>query len=254
MNNIDKLSNSEKLYLLNVLRKEGVQYTKNSNGYFFNMSTVDKMVRNSITDNLEYIIQNRDRINNIDKERDNYLTSFREHIVNTFKEKERKIEEDYIRDITLKPCTNLSLKISRVTKEYIDPDVLINERLEHNSKLLKSHPLYIKLKNTVIVRHESSVEEDVVEYDSCMATESDEIDANSDANYEYTEEVDRDDDDDPEEEENDKNYDRDINNTIITSSLCLKLKMDFYRSVLVSYGYEFETTSHDLLVLQEYIV
>ena len=250
MNNIDSLSNSEKLYLLNVLLKEGVQYTKNSNGYFFNISTIDKKVRKDIADNLEYIIQNRDAINNIDKEREKYISTFKKQIATTFREKERKIEEDYIRDITLKPH-KLSLNVLKRSREYIDPDILISERIEKSARLLKANPLYIKMKNTIVVRHDNTVKEEV-EYETEDGLE---LEADSEVNYEFTEIEDFDDADadvDVEEAEDVIDEEEDVN-TFITNTTCLKLKMDFYRSLLISHGYEFQNSSHDLLVIQEYI-
>ena len=41
---VNKLDNKEKLHVLNILKTHNVDFTKNTNGYFFNLTSVDEEI------------------------------------------------------------------------------------------------------------------------------------------------------------------------------------------------------------------
>ena len=55
---ISKLQNKEKIHILNILRMSKVEFTKNSNGYFFNFLNIDKNIINEICNCLDLIETN----------------------------------------------------------------------------------------------------------------------------------------------------------------------------------------------------
>lgn len=140
---INRLNGKEKLHILNILKQYDHQYTKNSNGYFFNLTHIDDDVLYKLSKCIELIEKNRDLIKEMDKKRDELLEYYKslieEKLLNTIKEKTNK----YIEKITLtSDYTNVFLDFNRIIKikrknlhkKDIDPDILIKQ---HNKMLNK---------------------------------------------------------------------------------------------------------------------
>lgn len=138
---IHKLNSKEKLHILNILKQYDHQFTKNTNGYFFNLTHINDEVLYKLSKCIELIEKNRDLIKEMDKKRDELLEYYKslieEKLLNTIKEKKNK----YIKKITLHTNhTNIWVDFSKITKvkrkvkKEIDPDILIKL---HNKALNK---------------------------------------------------------------------------------------------------------------------
>lgn len=140
---IDKLYPKEKRHILNILKQYTNDYTKNENGYFFNLARIDEEVIEKISKCLELIEKNIDLIHEMDRRRSELLAYYKniieEKLVMTIREK----KDQYMKTIYKQPQnTNIILEIKRINvvkrkrlyEDIIDPDDKIKE---YNSSLTK---------------------------------------------------------------------------------------------------------------------
>ncbi len=142
---IKRLTVKEKHHILSIFKKYNIEYTKNSNGYFFNLDKIDYDILDKVSKCVDLIEEKRELITTLDKKRDSYLEYYKNLIENKLKETINKKKEDYIAQLVLIP-SNISIKkksVKRVTRfSNLDPDILMKE---HN-KTKKYH------KNSVFFR------------------------------------------------------------------------------------------------------
>ena len=86
INKIKNLTTNEKLHILNILKKHNITFTKNSNGYFFDLSLLSDELVNKLIKCAELIESKRDLIERLDKKRNEQLNYYRLLIVNQLKE------------------------------------------------------------------------------------------------------------------------------------------------------------------------
>ena len=113
---INKLQKKEKMHILNILKINDINFTKNENGYFFNLLTIDNHIVDKISKCLELIEKNSDIIKEIDKKRSELITYYKilieERLQNTLTK--RKLE--YIETIIVKKISNINYNINRIYK------------------------------------------------------------------------------------------------------------------------------------------
>lgn len=133
---INKLTKKEKIHILSILRQDENIYTKNANGYFFNLGDISEETYTRLKTCVELIESNRDIIKEMNIRRDEtiayYKSLIEEKLLKTLNEKKRV----FMDNITLKPVhSNISHEITRVWKiRYqnesntdIDPDDLMKK-------------------------------------------------------------------------------------------------------------------------------
>lgn len=131
---IQRLTKKEKLHILNILTNNNVNFTKNSNGYFFNLNDVDEEAIEKMIQCLELIEKNRDLITEMDKRREELLTYYKALIEEKLALSNEKKRIEHMYKIVLKDAnTNICLKKEQKLKgknhanDTRDPDELINE-------------------------------------------------------------------------------------------------------------------------------
>ena len=150
---ISKLQDKEKIHVLNILRSNNIQFTKNANGYFFNLLELDSSIILKICECLDLIEKNVDLIKDMDKKRSDLLLYYKKLIEEKLKQSINKKREDYVQRLILKKVSGISMnfnKISRFNKiksfaHYnidndpgVHPDVIVREYLKLKFKYPKN--------------------------------------------------------------------------------------------------------------------
>lgn len=133
---IDKLTTREKLHILNILKQYDSEFSKNSNGYFFNLSDVPEEVIDKICTCLTLMETNRDILHKMDIRRNELLVYYKNLIEDKLSMTINEKRASYLERIVLKPIpTNIYKKVTRILKiklhqkhsKDVDPDDLIKE-------------------------------------------------------------------------------------------------------------------------------
>ena len=135
VNRIGKLQNKEKLHILNILKVNDVDFTKNTNGYFFNLANIDDNIMNKVVECLELIENNRNIMIEIDKRRNELISYYKKIIQERIDEKTKKYNDEYINRLMIcKSESNMFINIKRkkVRTKYIEFD---NSNVETNRDL-----------------------------------------------------------------------------------------------------------------------
>ena len=155
---IQRLTKKEKLHILNILRNDNVNFTKNNNGYFFNLNDVEDDAIDKMVQCLELIEKNRDLIAQMDKRREELLTYYKSLIDEKLALSNEKKRIEHINKIMLKDYNqniwiqkDQKLKGKHHANNTRDPDDLIKEYNEASKFKFKKgtslHRLYTILKS-----------------------------------------------------------------------------------------------------------
>jgi hypothetical protein len=137
---VNKLDNKEKLHILNILKTHKVDFTKNANGYFFNLTNVDESIVSKVVKTLELIETNRDLIRKIDKRREELLAYYKKLIGEKIENKIKQRNEEYNDKLLLRDVqTTIDFTFEKILKyanadNVGDPDDMIKE---YNKSLLR---------------------------------------------------------------------------------------------------------------------
>ena len=195
---ISKLTSKEKVHILNILKNHGIDFTKNTNGYFFNLSTLDDDIILKLNKCLELIEKNRDLIKEMDKRREELLHYYKTLIENTLHITLGEKRNEYINYLKINPSkSNLSIRINRVKIkrkklfDNIDPDVLMKDYIisRKYQKTSVYYRLILKVKHSRsrLQNNNEEVEEFKADYDN--TSEYDAEDAIEDAIEDVNEDV-----------------------------------------------------------------
>ena len=112
---INNLSHKEKYHILNILNANDIEYTKNTNGYFFNFLKIDSITLDKLIKCLELIEQNINLIKNMDKKRNDLINSYKIIIEEKLKSSFEKRKNEYIKHLSVQIYqTNISYNIKRI--------------------------------------------------------------------------------------------------------------------------------------------
>lgn len=143
---VKDLNDKEKQHVLSIFKKHNVDFTKNSNGYFFNLDKISPDVIEKVAKCTELIEQKRELISSLDKKRDAHLEYYKELIENKLKETIKYKRDQYICQLILIP---LRTYITKKPKNFVritsneDPDILMKEY--NKSKKPQKNSSYYKL-------------------------------------------------------------------------------------------------------------
>ena len=159
-NNISKLTKNEKKHILGILvNNTNKRYTKNRNGYLFDLSDVSTEVIEKIGNCVKLILDNRILIDKKDTERRIELENYKTLINNKLQEsKDRELQEWY-NVLQLRDHDNVSLQFKRKDiKEFVDPDVLIKDHLDSQkikvgSRFYELNQIIKRLKRDIITHN-----------------------------------------------------------------------------------------------------
>lgn len=148
---IKRLTTKEKHHILSIFKKYNVEYTKNSNGYFFNLDKIDIDVLDKVSKCVDLIEEKRELITTLDKKRDSYLQYYKNLIENKLKETINKKREDYIKQLVLVPSEEFIKKksVKKVARfSNLDPDILMKE---HNRpKKYNKNSVYFRINQRIV--------------------------------------------------------------------------------------------------------
>jgi hypothetical protein len=141
---IERLTPREKQHILNILKEKDQDYTKNTNGYFFNILNIGSDAVHKLEKCLNLIETNRELITEMDKKREElliyYKTVIEEKLKMSLKERrERYMQRLYLTEPSMKVIITRKLQI-RCCKQNNDddPDELIKQYLIDNKLSKKS--------------------------------------------------------------------------------------------------------------------
>lgn len=147
INKISKLNTQEKTYILKLLIDKNIKYTKNVNGFFFNMYSpgVNHCTLETINESIDLMLKNRNILNDIDKKRDLMIKECKELIENQLHSTNKKKQNDYFNKICIKQVnTNITYNFSKYKKS-------INYKIYDNIDTIdKKNTIYNK--NSVFFR------------------------------------------------------------------------------------------------------
>jgi hypothetical protein len=133
---ISRLTKKEKKHILNILVIHDIEFSKNANGYFFNLTNVDSVVIEKVNKCLELIEANRDLIKEMDKRRDELLGHYKGLIEDKLKVSMQLKMQRHIQRLMICPvqskiqCTTKRGSQFEVRETDADPDVLMKEHLK----------------------------------------------------------------------------------------------------------------------------
>jgi len=160
---IKRLTPKEKHHILSIFKKYNVEFTKNSNGYFFNLDKIDESILDKVSKCVDLIEQKRELITSLDKKRDSYLEYYKNLIENKLKETINKRRDQYINQLVLiQHETPIRKKIKKSVRivSNIDPDILMKEHSK--SKKYNKNSVYFRINQRIVElsrkshRHKSS--------------------------------------------------------------------------------------------------
>jgi hypothetical protein len=268
INKISRLNQKEKEHVLKLFIGKNIQYTKNVNGYFFNLCTsnVTPDTLKSINDGINLMEKNRNLLNDIDKKRDLMLRQCKELIENKLNDTIKSKQHDYFNKIKLIPSNmNINYTISKITKEYYSKLGDYNiDNFDKKTITYNKNTVYFRL-NTVMklnVRQNKMTNVDYNNYDygeievgNCNSEIGDaDMEADVDDIVDIVDVVGGDIDceidcDGPDVTDEDVNSD--IDEMEVETDSKEKL---YYKQLLNSYGYTFNEDKTCLLVYQDYLV
>lgn len=278
---INKLNNKEKLHILNILKTNNVDYSQNSNGYFFNMIKIEEHIFDKICKCLNLIEKNRDLIKEMDKRREELLIFYKKIIEKKLQDSIEFRKSQYTQKLILKDFkTNICLHKKRIMKikykDYLnsgllDAEVVVKEyfkarntfakdtvyhRLSSRMKAFKSNKYVDTSKNDNADGEEIS-SGGIVDEDINIDIEIDDVDV---AINEYNET-------DLHSELSDLDNQSIVSEEITEISLETEnkklkqieetqtdLNLIFYRNLLNKQGFEFDDDKRCMIVYQDYIV
>lgn len=272
INKISRLNQKEKEHVLKLFIGKNIQYTKNVNGYFFNLCTsnITPDVLKSINDGINLMEKNRNLLNDIDKKRDLMLRQCKELIENKLNDTIKSKQYDYFNKIRLIPNNmNIDYIISKITKKYYSKLSDYNiDNFDKKTIIYNKNTVYFRL-NTVMklnVRQNKMTNVDYNNYDygendfgNCTSEIGDadidvdvgEIDDNIDVVDTVGGDIDCDGSGENLFDVTDDDVNSDIDEMEVDTDSKEKL---YYKQLLNSYGYTFNEDKTCSLVYQDYIV
>jgi hypothetical protein len=148
---IKRLTTKEKHHILSIFKKYNVEYTKNSNGYFFNLDKIEIDVLDKVSKCVDLIEEKRELITTLDKKRDSYLEYYKNLIENKLKETINKKREDYIKQLVLVPSEEVIKKksVKKVARfSNLDPDILMKEY--NRPKKYNKNSVYFRINQRIV--------------------------------------------------------------------------------------------------------
>lgn len=281
---INKLHIKEKLHILNILRMTQIDYTKNANGYFFNLLEIDGGILEKICNCLDLIEKNSGILKEMDRRRNELLNYYKNLIEERLQNNIQKKRDEYINRLQIKDSSlNMVIKMKTIKRrrffEHItDPDLLIKEYTKYKNRYAKGSVYHriitsIKFIKSNRCRETKSSENDEVtvldENDSVKDNES-VVDITEDSFHMSDNEGDGEEKDEFEEKEHDNDsiseneneneieideneIDNEIEEDKITTEDNTENEFLRFKNLLYKQGFEFNDNKNCLLTYQAYI-
>jgi hypothetical protein len=234
---ISRLNTKEKNHILNILRMTKIDYTKNANGYFFNLLQIDIDILEKICNCLDLIEKNSGILKEMDRRRSELLNYYKNLIEERLQKNVQRKRDEYINRLQLTDFSlnmiikRKTIKRKRVFEHITDPDLLIKEYTKYKNKIQKGSVYHRIITSMKLIRTNKSREVKTLDSDEVTVLDENEsgydnvkdnesiVDVTEDSFHmsDHEEEIEEENDKDLEpEQENDDVYisDEDIENII----------------------------------------
>ena len=264
INKINKLTVYEKKHILNYLILNNISYTKNINGYFFNLGlnntniTSDLLVE--LSNKIDLMELHRNEIANIDKDRDVKLQQCKKLIEKKMTEKIKLKNEEYNNKIKLHDENdNIHLSFTKIQKPLINYDKEIDDF--DKKKSYNKNSVYYRILNRFRLKkftkrinkesyNEVENDDDVPDIRDSYIRDISDDNVMDDENI-IDDEIDLDDIElDQDDIENDQDDDDDADDNDDDN---IEDEKSYYKKLLNMHGFIFDQDKSCLLTLQEYI-
>ena len=282
---ISKLNQKEKKHILNLLISKNLEFTKNANGYFFNLNSHQVSIEliDLLYENITLMEKRRNIIIDIDKTRDIMINECKKLIESNLNESIKLKIEQYNNKIKIQNNTDILINFSKITNTRTEQK---EESDENEKKGYSKNSIYSKILSSLrssIIRNKTKQEKDrndnfddidnVSNYgfnDDDMADDDNDIIDNDIIDNDIIN-VDIDDDDIENNLENNDFIENNLENDelddlieindIIDNEINIENENDitnedeklYYKKLLNNHGFKFDEDKHCLLVYQEYI-
>lgn len=267
---INHLTKKEKYHILLILQKHNIEYTKNSNGFFFNMVHITPGINNEIEECLKLIETNRTSIRELELKRDKMYKSFKELVESRLILTQQKTIREYVNTLQLQPYTDIVCTVNRIFRfehynNKADPDELLKEyqktksmpknsvfaRLQSKMKAIKSKSSIRKSLN----RNNIENHDNLFDYNDCEEECEENIEENNDYEDDIEDQVEIEDnllDEQRSDSVDDDIETESVNSETSSNQQAFKKDYEFYKDILNKRGFVF-TDNKTFVTLQEYI-
>lgn len=200
VNNVSQLNNNEKIHVLNIIMKSTTKYTKNKNGYLFNLNDLGETDIQRIYDCVVLILENRRTIYEMDKLRREQETRFTSIIDDTLKESEKRKKDSYLNRLLVQDTFDLNYDHSNSSdilyysinrrmsfklkgRQILDPDMLMikykedikNKYKQFRIKALNMKEFYKRELNTDTESDDEAIQTNDTENSNDIESENDDV-------------------------------------------------------------------------------
>jgi len=276
---INNLSHKEKYHILNILNANDIEYTKNTNGYFFNFLKIDNNTLDKIIKCLQLIEQNVNLIKEMDKKRNDLINSYKIIIEEKLNLSFEKRKNEYIKYLSLQIYeTNINYNIKRITHirknskfstNNCNQAELILKEYQKSQTKFKKNSVYHRIYSTIKMNkrytepkienesnNNNSIEDindeienidEIENYDTIISEDENKSDMLSD---EY--------DDDDNISYNSENSDNETDTSKTSNKITPKEKkendINYYKNLLYQQGFIFDNNKTCFLIKENYIL
>ena len=273
---IDKISvltPKEKSHILKYLISNNINFTKNINGYFFNLAShnISDELLIDLNEKINLMEIHRNEIINADKIRDDMIRQYKESIENNLQDTIKvKIDEynNKIKLINTQPniCMNFTKKNQKTNQKY-NYDENFSNKIVYNKNSVyyriqsRMKTIMAKKKEIIYDNYDNYTDEDYNENDTdlnyIIDDNENDVDEMPDDNVcliDDTIEIEID-----ENNENSDDNDDDISiasghsDSNIENKIQIENEKSYYKKLLNNYGFKFNNDKSCILVPQEYI-
>jgi hypothetical protein len=111
---ISKLTTKEQKHFYRILIKNNISYSKNLNGYFFNLGNADDSILEELKKCLELIEPNRELIKELDLQREELREKYTSIIKERLLKRQQALLESYENKIIIREYTNIKMEFQKV--------------------------------------------------------------------------------------------------------------------------------------------
>lgn len=269
---ICQLSYQEKQHILKFLIANNINFTKNINGYFFNLAS------HHVSENLLYELKtkihlmevHRNEIINVDTLRDNMIKQCKELIETNLQDSIKIKLDEYTNKIKLiKHDNNINISISKNVPKNIKKIIYYDKYDQINTKkTYNKNSIYYRILTKMKILASRKKEKNHDHYEDYNDYNENDFNDNPDNDIDVDIEQEIDDtviiDDDIDNIDNIDHTDNDDENNIDNDSLYdsesefeNKIKIEneksYYKKLLNNHGFKFDNDKSCLLIYQEYI-
>ncbi len=255
---INNLTHKEKKNILFILKEHKVEYTKNSNGFFFNINDIPTDVQNKITSCISLMTKNKNILVQLNEEREKYILQYKQIIEDRIFQTEKKKKDEEKLKLQLKPLP-VSIDFHKKILQKL-PDHIIEQKIREcsRSKKYDKNTVYYRLNYIFKNRKEKIIDfEDSVDCDFNTDLDVEPEFEEDPTSFELPEPEQFLSDDEisihPSHHSDDKLTEELSEDEGEVEYIGLTDKLEYFKKILISHGFNFKYNTSNVLVFEEYI-